>query len=224
MGNTMTVNALGKFFMNRGTVGFSMAIHADRQMPVLRMTLGTGKCRVLCLTRLKQIEGLFMTTGTDLFTLGLRVGDIQRGMHRMTGQAVRGIQHYNGAVILVAFRTLRDAAVFLRMTGGAFLLSMHADLIFQAGGNVGMAMLAAVLNVGRIRDGCQGLMRVGVTCETLCHRFIRTMKSLMAAGTFGHDFRVIFTQRIVGMKHLVTFGTGNCLVPGAIITQPVVMC
>ena len=139
------------------------------------MALGTGKGRVLCRTSLQQLICIFMTAGADLLGLGKGIGDLQRGMYRMAGQTVRGVQYCQGTVILVAFRTWRDAAMFFRMAGGAFLLRMHADLILQTGGHVGMAMLAFPFKVSRIRDGCQRLVRVGMTCKTLCHRFSRTV-------------------------------------------------
>ena len=124
----------------------------------------------------------------------------------------------------MAFRTLWNAAVFFRMAGGAFLLRMLADLSLQAGCNLGMAQLAAAFKLGRSRDGYQWLVRVGMAVQTLCHRFRGAVGCIMAAAALRHNFRVIVSQRVIGMKYFMTFGAGNCLVPGAIIPQPVVMC
>jgi hypothetical protein len=53
MGNTMTVTAFCKLLMNRGTVGFSMAILAGRQLMTMgRMALGAGQGRMFCLVLL----------------------------------------------------------------------------------------------------------------------------------------------------------------------------
>ena len=220
MGNTMAVAAFFKLFMNCRIMQRAMAIHTDRQMPVLGMTLGTGKGRMLCLTRLQQLICIFMTAGADLLGLGKGIGDLQRGMHRMAGQTVRSVQYCHGTVVLVAFRTCRDAAMFFRMAGGAFLLRMHAYLCLQTCRNLGMAQLAAPFKVSRGRDGCQGLVRVGMTCKTLCHRFGRTVGRIMAAGTLGHDFRVIVALRVIGMKYLVTLGADYTLMFCTIIPQP----
>jgi hypothetical protein len=190
---------------------------------VFGMALGTGKGRVLCLTRLQRLICIFMTAGADLLGLGKGIGDLQRGMYRMAGQAARGIKYCHGTVVLVAFRTCRDTAMFFRMAGGAFLLRMHADLILQTGGHVGMAMLAFPFKVSRIRDGYQRLVRVGMTCKTLCHRFSRTVGRIMAAGTLGHDFRVIVALRVIGMEYLVTLGADYTLMLCAIIPQPLKM-
>jgi hypothetical protein len=161
-----------------------------------------------------------MTTGTDLLGLGKRIGDLQRGMHGMAGQAVRGIKYCHGTVVLVAFITHGNAAMFFRMAGGAFLLRMHAYLCLQTCRNLGMAQLAAAFEVNRGRDGCQGLVRVGMTCKTLCHRFGRTMGCIMAAGTLGHDFRVIIASRVISMEYLVTLGADYTLMLCTIIPQP----
>lgn len=184
------------------------------------MALGAGKGRVLCGMRLQQLICIFMTAGADLLCLGKGIGDLQRCMHGMAGQAARGVQYCHGTVILVAFRTCRDAAMFFRMAGGAFLLRMHADLILQTGDHVGMAMLAFPFKVSRIRDGCQRLVRVGMTCKTICHRFSRTVGRIMAAGTLGHDFRVIVALRVIGMEYLVTLSADYTLMLCTIIPQP----
>ena len=92
-------------------------------------------------------------------------------MDRMAGQAVRGVEHRHGTVVLVAFRTNGDTAMFLRMTGGAFLLGMHAWFGLQTCGNFCMAQLAAAFETSWNRDGCQRLMRIGMTIKTFCQRF-----------------------------------------------------
>ncbi len=220
MGNTVTVTAFFKLFMNCRIMWSAMAIHTLRQMAVLWMALGAGKGRMLCSASLQQFICLIMTTGTDLLGLGKRIGDLQRGMHGMAGQAVRGIKYCHGTVVLVAFITHGNAAMFFRMAGGAFLLRMHAYLCLQTCRNLGMAQLAAAFEVNRGRDGCQGLVRVGMTCKTLCHRFGRTMGCIMAAGTLGHDFRVIIASRVISMEYLVTLGADYTLMLCTIIPQP----
>ena len=90
----------------------TVAFLADRQLPVDRMAFCTGKRAMLCLPSLQQLERLFMTTGTDFFSLGNGVGYSQRGVHWMAGQAILSFKCCHGAVVLVAFSTLRDAPVF----------------------------------------------------------------------------------------------------------------
>ena len=112
MGNTMTFTAFCILFVNYRTVRLSMAILAFRKLTVGRMTLGAGKSRVLCHMLLQQLICLFMTAGTDFLGLGNRIGDLQRGVHRVAGQTVRGFQYCHGAVVFVAFSTLGDTAMF----------------------------------------------------------------------------------------------------------------
>ena len=90
---------------------FSMAFLAGRHLPMAWMTFCTGKRTMLCLTSLQQVEGLVMTPGTDFFSLGKRVGYFQRRVHWMAGQAIRGFKDCHGAVVLMAFSTLRDTPV-----------------------------------------------------------------------------------------------------------------
>ena len=75
MGNTMTVTALCKLFMDGGTVRLAMAILACRQLAVRRMTLGAGQGRMFCLVVLQQLVCFFMTSGADLFVLGHGIRD-----------------------------------------------------------------------------------------------------------------------------------------------------
>jgi hypothetical protein len=42
----------------------------------------------------------------------------------------------------------------------------------------------------------------------------------MAAGTLGHDFRVIIASRVIGMEYLVTLGADYTLMLCTIIPQP----
>ena len=113
MGNAVTVAAFGKLFMYHGAVRFAVTALAFRQMAMLRMALGAGKSRMLCLMILQQLVGLLMATGTDFLGLVNRVGYLERCMNGMTGQAVRGFQCCHGAVIFMAFGTYRDTAMFL---------------------------------------------------------------------------------------------------------------
>ena len=115
MGNTMTVTALCIFLMDCRIMGLSMAIHTHWQMPMFGMALGAGKGGMFCRPGLQQLICLIMTTGTDFLGLISRIGDPQRRMHRMTGQAVRGIQHCHGTVILVTFITHGNTPMFFRM-------------------------------------------------------------------------------------------------------------
>jgi len=117
MGNTVTVTAFCKLFMNDITVRLAVATLAFRQLTMLGMTLGTGQSRVLCLMILQHLVSLLMTASADFFCLGNRIGDHEGCMHRMTGQAVWCFQRCHGAVVFMAFRTYRYAAMFLRMTG-----------------------------------------------------------------------------------------------------------
>ena len=171
MGNTMTVTAFCILFMNCNTVWFSMAILAFRKLTMCRMTLCAGEGRVFCDMILQQLICLVMTTGTDFLALGNRIGYLQRGVHRVARQTVRGCQYCHGAVIFVTFSTLGNAAMFFRMTGGAFLFRVLADLCLQAGSYLCMAELAAAFQVGRSRDGCQGLVWIDMAFQALCHRF-----------------------------------------------------
>ena len=76
MGNTMTVAAFCKLFMDGCTVRFSMAILTCRQLAVGRMALGAGQGGMLCLMILQQLVCLVMTAGADLFGLGDGIGDL----------------------------------------------------------------------------------------------------------------------------------------------------
>jgi hypothetical protein len=109
------------------------------------------------------------------------------------------------------------------MTGGTLLLGMLADLGRKAGGNLGMAQLAFALKVCRRWNRSQGLVRICMAGQALSKRFGRPMGGFMTAGTFRHDVRIIAAQRIIGMENLMAICTGNCLMPGTIITQPVIM-
>ena len=91
---------------------FSMALLAGRYLPMAWMAFSTGKCAMLCHMSIKQVKSLVMTTGTDFFCLGKRVGNFQRRVHRMTGQAIRSFKCEHCAVVLMTFSTLRDTSVF----------------------------------------------------------------------------------------------------------------
>ena len=191
MGNTMTVSAFCKLFMNYIAMRLSMAVLTGRQMSMSRMTLGAGQGRVLCLMRLQQLVGLLMTAGTDLLALGDGIGDFKRCVHGMTGQTARGFQYCHGTVVLMTFRTLRNPPMFFRVAGGALLIRMLTDLCLQTGSNLGMAQLAAAFKLDRIRDRHQRLVRVGMAIQTLCHRFRSTVGCVMAAAALGHYVSIV---------------------------------
>ena len=109
----MTVTALCKLLMNYVTVWLSMAILTGRQLTMGRMTLGASQGRMFCLVLLQQPVCLVMTTGTDLLSLGNRIGYLKRGVHRMAGQAVRCFQCCQGAVIFMAFSAQGYTPVFI---------------------------------------------------------------------------------------------------------------
>lgn len=113
MGNTMTVTAFCIFLMNCLIMGLPMAIHTGWQIPMFGMALGAGKGGMFCRPGLQQLICLIMTTGTDFLGLISRIGDPQRRMHRVAAQAVRGVEHRHGTVVLVAFRANGDTAMFL---------------------------------------------------------------------------------------------------------------
>jgi hypothetical protein len=113
MGYAMTITTAGKFLMDRGAVGHTVAFLAGWQLPVGRMTFCTGQGRMLCLPGLQHIVCLIMTTGAYYLILGNGIGDIERGVNRMTGQAVRGRKNCHGAVVFMALVTLRNTAMFL---------------------------------------------------------------------------------------------------------------
>ena len=77
----------------------------------------TGKGGVLCYTFFQQLICIFMTAGTDLFSLGNGIRYLEGSVYRMAGQAVRGVKGRQGAVVLVTFSTLGDASVLFRMAG-----------------------------------------------------------------------------------------------------------
>ena len=87
-----------------------------------------------------------------------------------------------------------------------------------------MAYLALALKFCRHRDGGQGLMRICVAGKALHDRFSRPVRwRRVAVGTFRHDGLIIAAQGIIGMKNLVTIRTGHCLMPGTIVSQPIIM-
>jgi hypothetical protein len=51
----------------------------------------------------------------------------------------------------------------------------------------------------------------------------RTVWRIMATAAFWHDLRIIVTQGVIGMKYLMTFSASNALMPGTVVTQPVIM-
>jgi hypothetical protein len=89
----------------------------------------------------------------------------------MAGQAVRGFQHCHKTVALVAFNTPRDAPVFFRMAGGAFLLRMPAHFSLQAGCNLDIAQAAAAFKGCRPWYGNQQLVGVGMGHSRQCISF-----------------------------------------------------
>ena len=115
-----------------------MTFPAGRQLPVGRVTFCAGKRSVLCHAGLQKLKGLIMATGTYFFFLANWIGYPQGCVYRMTGQAIRVFKNCHGAVVLMAFSTLRNTSVFFRMTGSTFLLSMLTDLSLQAGSNLSM--------------------------------------------------------------------------------------
>ena len=60
----------------------------------------------------QQLVGLLMAASADLLGLIRRIGDFTRGMDRVTGQAVRRLKLGQWAMVFMAFKTDRDAAVF----------------------------------------------------------------------------------------------------------------
>ena len=117
MGDTVTITAFCKLFMDNGAMRFAMAILALGDLTVLRMAFGAGKGRMLRHIIFQQLICLFMTAGAYLFGFRNRIRDVQRGVHRMTGQAVRSFKSHEGAVVFMAFGTFWNASVFLRMAG-----------------------------------------------------------------------------------------------------------
>ena len=103
MGNTMTITAFCKLIMNCRAVWLSVAFLASRQLAMAGMAFGACQGRMLCLTYLQQLVWLVMTAGTDFLALGNGIGDIKRGVHRVTSQTVRSSHCYHGAMVLVTF-------------------------------------------------------------------------------------------------------------------------
>ena len=118
---------------------------------------------MLCNVVPQQSISLLVAAGTNFLGLVYGIGYLERRVDRVAGQAIRSFQGCQGAVILMAFKTYRDAAVFFRMTGGAFLLRVLADFGLKACCYPVMTELAAVFQVGRGRNGCQRLVWVIVT-------------------------------------------------------------
>ena len=100
---------------------------------------------------------------------------------------------------------------------------MLADFSLQACCNLTVTKMAAAFKAGRIRNGYQWLMRVGMTVKALYDRLARTVGSIMAAGAFRHDLSIVAAQWIIGMKNFMTFCAGKYLMPGTVIEQPVIM-
>ncbi len=222
--NAMTVTTFCEFIMDCCAVWLSVAFLAGRQPAMFRMAFGAGQDRMLCLAGLQKLVWFTMAAGANLFALGYGIGDRKRGVHWVTGQTVLGFQCCHGTVVLVTFCALGDTSMFLRMTGGTLLFGMLADLSLQAGSNLSMAQPAAVFEGCRNRNGHQRLVGVSVTFQALHNRFRRPVGCIMAATALWHDLAVIITQRVVGMKDFMAFGTGHCLVHRAIIFEPVVVC
>jgi hypothetical protein len=169
----------------------------------------------------QQLVSLFMAAATDFLGLVWRIGNLKRGMDRMAGQTVRRFKLSQRAVIFMTFKAYWNASMFPGMTGGAFLFRVFAGLSLQAGGYLAMAQLTPVFQFGRVRDGDQRLVRIGMAVKTLQDSFGRTMRGIVATGTFWHDLRIVVTQRIIGMKNFMAIGAGHGLVPGAVIFDPV---
>jgi len=191
MRNSMTSTAFCILFMNRSVVRFPMAFLAGRQLTMVRVAFGAGQNRMFSLACLQQLVCLVMTAGADLFALGCGIGDIKRGVHRVTGQTVKRFKCCHGTMVLMTFCTLGDATMFLRMAGGAFLFGMLADLSLQTGCNPGMAQLAAAFKGCWSRDGHQRLVRVDMTLKALHNSFRSTMGCGMASLALGHYLFII---------------------------------
>ena len=136
MGYAMAVPTVGILLMNCRAVRLAVTLLAGWQFTMGGMALCAGQGRMFRLPCLQQIISLIMAAGANFFGLGKRIRDIQRGMNRVAGQAV-GIRKCNhGAMIFMALITLRDTAMLLRMTGGAFMLGMLAYLGRDAGSDL----------------------------------------------------------------------------------------
>lgn len=59
--------------------------------------------------------------------------------------------------------------------------------------------------------------------KTLQDSLGRTMRGIMATGTFWHDLRIVVSQRVVSVKNFMAIGASHGLVPGTIIFDPVEM-
>ena len=161
----MALTAACIFFMDRRAVRLPMAFLAGRKLGMGRMAFCAGNSGMFCYTGLQKPVGLVMTTCTDLTGLTDGIGYPQRGMDRVASLAIGHFEACHGAVVLMAFIALRNTAVCLRMTGGTFLLGMHTDLSLEAGSHFNMTGPAPGLQVGRHRDGIQGLMWIGMAFQ-----------------------------------------------------------
>ena len=116
MGNIMTGAACLILFMDLFAVRQPMTVLTSRDLSMLRMALGTGQGRMLGLFDRQLLVRNGMAATADLFVLVNGIFDLQRGMDRMTGQAISGGHLYGRAVGLMTLGTLRNPAVFLGMT------------------------------------------------------------------------------------------------------------
>ena len=121
----------------------------------------------------------------------------------------------------MALATLRNPAVFLGMTGGAFQFGVLAGFFLQACRHFTMTDPALAFELSRYGDTHQGLVRILVTVKALEHRFCLTVGRIMATATFGHDLRIVVLQGIIGMKDFMAFHAEHTTVFCAIILDPV---
>lgn len=103
-----------KFFVNFRIVRrFAMAFLASWYLAMGWMAEGTGKGMVFGFTGLQLIVLRFVTSRAKLFWLGHRIGYHQRGVNRVTFQAVSGLQLEQRTMGLVTFAAVRDPAMHL---------------------------------------------------------------------------------------------------------------
>ena len=98
MGGIMTGAAFRILFMDALIVRQSVAFLTSRYQSVLRMALGTGQGRMFGLFGCQLLVRNGMAATADLFVLVYGIGDLQRCMDRMTGQAVSG-PHLDGRAV-----------------------------------------------------------------------------------------------------------------------------
>ena len=194
--------------MRRCVAGEAIGDHA-----VACMAHGAIHISVLARRVLPLIEDTGVAVSARLcFVVGPEC-NLQGSVNRMAGDT--SIERLPLEVGFVTLGTIRDVPMLLMMTTGAGHLSMFARLLLELLGGTAVTIGADVSHLGRIRREFRS-MGVGMAVQAL--HLLGPVRLVMAHAALGHDLGIIVSQRVVGMKNLMTVTAIKPVIP-AVIAQ-----